>query len=85
MSWSKGPIRTKRGLRYDATLSSLSHRLAGVCTACFAYVHATVGGGRVSHHHYLKNQPLSVGFFSPIPPSVGAGSGYAAKDAAAPN
>lgn len=50
MSWAKGPIRTKRGLRYDATLSSLSHRLAGVCTACFAYVHATVSGGRVSHH-----------------------------------
>jgi hypothetical protein len=23
------------------------------------------------HHHYLKNQPFSVGFFSSVPPSVG--------------
>ena len=26
-------------------------------------------------HHLLKNQPLSVGFFSPASPSVGTGSG----------
>ena len=34
--------------------------------------------GRVAspqHHHYLKNQPFSVGFFSSVPPSVGAVSG----------
>ena len=44
-----------------------------------------VGTWSAIRHHYSKNQPLSVGFFLPVSPSAGAGSGLAATDAAAPN
>ena len=41
------------------------------------------------YHDYLiaasENQPFLVGFFSPVRPSVGAGLGLAATDAAAPD
>ena len=39
----------------------------------------------VLHHQYSKNQPLSVGFFSPIPASTGGDSGHGLASVNPPN
>jgi len=39
----------------------------------------------ILHHQNSKNQPLSVGFFSPIPASAGADSGHDLASASHPN
>ena len=43
--------------------------------ACLSASEGGRGFSSAFHHHLLKNQPLSVGFFSPASPSVGTGSG----------
>ena len=57
-SWFCGRMRVR---------SNLSHRLARVRAGCFAYVHATVVGGSVSHHHtrhrHTLETPVCGGFF----------------------
>ena len=45
------------------------------CNACLSSPEGGRGFSCVFRHHLLKNQPLSVGFFSPASPSVGTGSG----------
>ena len=67
-SWFCGRMRVR---------SNLPLRFARVRAGCFAYVHATVGGGRVSHHQYLNPNHSRLGFFlgrSRVLPRVVAGS-----------
>ena len=81
------------------TLGCRTHegKCAGLASACLSTAKSEncsqfpqFRGGAVSavvdsHHQYSKNQPFSVGFFSPIPASAGADSGHGLASAIPPN